>query len=172
MQHTYRRTFRAPQNQRGAVLYVALIMLILLALIGVAGMQVTGLQERMAYNYRTLNLAFQNAEADARAAECIIEAQVNRTVPACGPNPAPTVNPICDDGFDANAWALERSSATPMVDGINVRAVGQCMAGNTSLRMGEKLEEDPNPVYQVTAFSIDDPANAGANAAVDTIFRP
>lgn len=169
MQPTFRRPFRSPQKQRGAVLYVALIMLILLALIGVAGMQVTGLQERMAYNYRTLNLAFQNAEANARSAECFIESQVNRTATTCASVP---VNPICDDGFDASAWALARSTATPMVAGVNVRAVGQCMAGNTSLRMGEKLEEDPNPVYQVTAFSIDDPANAGANAAVDTIFRP
>jgi len=32
------RTFTAPARQRGAVLYVALIMLILLALIGIAGM--------------------------------------------------------------------------------------------------------------------------------------
>ena len=47
--HSYSRF---PGRQRGAVLYVALIMLLLLAMIGVVGLQVTGLQERMSSNYR------------------------------------------------------------------------------------------------------------------------
>ncbi|MCM5640131.1 PilX N-terminal domain-containing pilus assembly protein, partial [Xanthomonas hortorum] len=48
-----RGALRRRYTQSGAVLYVALIMLILLALLGIAGMQVTGLQERMAFNYRS-----------------------------------------------------------------------------------------------------------------------
>lgn len=158
----------SPRRQRGAVLYIALIMLVLLALLGVVGMQVSGLQERMAFNYRTLNLAFQNAEAEAREAECFIEGSVNRTASGCG---AVTVQQICDDGFDASSWAQAQAAVEPSVDAINVRAIGQCISGNSTLRMGEKLDEDPNPVFQITVFS-NDGNGAGAGAAVDTIFRP
>ena len=40
----------ARSRQEGAALYVALMILVLLALIGIVGMQVAGLQERMAAN--------------------------------------------------------------------------------------------------------------------------
>lgn len=51
------RAWSGPRGQRGAVLYVALIMLILLALLGIAGMQVAGMQEKMASNYRAVNVS-------------------------------------------------------------------------------------------------------------------
>ena len=159
----------SPGLQRGAVLYIALIMLILLALLGVIGLQVSGLQERMAYNYRTLNLAFQNAEAGARTAECFVEATGNRTATAC---PAVAIQPICDDGFDASTWAQGRVAAATPAAAANVRAIGQCISGNSSLGMGRiPIEEDPNPVFQITAFDTDN-SDSGATAAVDTIFRP
>ena len=164
-----RRRFHSSRSQRGAVLYIALIMLVLLAMLGVIGMQVSGLQERMAYNYRTLNLAFQNAEAGARTAECFVEATVNRTSTTCASVP---INPICDDGFDASDWAKTKAAAGAATGAVNVRAIGQCISGNSSLGMGRTpIEEDPNPVFQVTAFDTDGTA-ASATAAVDTIFRP
>jgi hypothetical protein len=54
------RSLRADQS--GAVLFVALIMLLLLTLLGVTAMQVTVLQERMAGNLRTQQQAFENTE--------------------------------------------------------------------------------------------------------------
>jgi len=57
------------KKQSGAILVVSLIMLLLLTLIGVAGTQVTGLEEKMANNSRDQNLSFQAAEAALRAAE-------------------------------------------------------------------------------------------------------
>lgn len=164
-----RRFATAPRSQRGAVLYVALIMLILLALLGIAALQVSGLEERMASNYRTLNRAFQATEERARDAECFVESTVNRRTATCT---AVTINPICDDGFDASSWAQARSAVQPSVDATNVRAIGQCIAGNASLAMGRTpVEEDPNPVFQITAFS-SDPSGTNASAAIDTIFRP
>lgn len=160
---------RLPSRQRGAVLYIALIMLILLALIGIVGMQVTGLQERMAGNYFSANLAFQAAELSVREAECFVEATVNRTATTCAAQP---IDQNCDTGFDAHAWAQARSLATPAVDRVNIRAIGRCIAGNASLAMGGELDEDPNPVFQVTAYGTDRNADPGADAAVDTIFRP
>jgi type IV pilus assembly protein PilX len=39
--------------------------------------------------------------------------------------------------------------------------------------MGGAINEDPNPIYQVTAYQTDtDPPNATAAVAIDTIFRP
>ena len=56
-------------RQRGAVLLVALIMLLLLTILGAAAMRDTNLQERMAGNMRDHDLAFQAAEAALRFAE-------------------------------------------------------------------------------------------------------
>jgi type IV pilus assembly protein PilX len=66
MKPSVSRRFQGRTQQRGAVLYVALIMLILLALLGVVGMQVAGMQERMAANYRAANMAFQASERAGR----------------------------------------------------------------------------------------------------------
>ena len=103
------RSRMSPRNRRalqgGAVLYVALIMLILLALIGIVGMQVTGLQEKMSANYRNVNLAFQNAESGVRLRECYAEDEVNKTS-NCATG-ATTIQDICGDGFDATNWASQ-----------------------------------------------------------------
>lgn len=47
---------------RGAVLFVGLIFLLLLTLLGITGMQVTVLQERMAGNFRIQHQAFESTE--------------------------------------------------------------------------------------------------------------
>ena len=52
----------APVHQRGAVLFIALIMLLLLTLIGITAMQVTLLQERMAGGFRVQHQAFEGTE--------------------------------------------------------------------------------------------------------------
>src|SRR5690606_25547533 len=69
------------RHQRGAALYVALIFLVVLALLGIGGMQVALLQERMAANYRATNEAFQRSEAVARAIEGDLNAPNARFVP-------------------------------------------------------------------------------------------
>lgn len=156
------------RNQSGAVLYVALIMLILLALLGIAGMQVTGLQERMAFNYRSTNIAFQNAEQLARSTECGVENLINRTnVAGCT---AVTDIKACDQIFDPTGWAMDLKPANGA--GTNVRLLGPCISGNSSLGMGGAINEDPNPIYQVTAYNTDGADSDAADAAVDTIFRP
>lgn len=167
--------FASAAGQKGAVLYVALVMLILLALIGIVGMQVTGLQEKMSANYRNVNLAFQNAEAQARVAECDVEALINRTSVNCGGGTPANIDQICDTGFDASNWAAGRAKNAAIAGNTIVRSIGKCISGNTGLAMGVKPEsEDPNPVFQITSYATDFGAgnNPTAGAAVDTIFRP
>lgn len=68
------------RHQGGVALYVALIMLLLLTLLGVAALQVTAMQERMAGNFRTYNLAFNRAEAALRNEEF----EIQRTIADAG----------------------------------------------------------------------------------------
>lgn len=158
-------------KQRGAVLYVALIILILLALIGVIGMQVSGMQERMSANYRAANLAFQRGEGAARSAECALEDMVNRTSTAgCDALESADVDMVCDNGFDPGDWAEGQTLATNQT--VNARLIGPCISGNSDLDMGRPVNEDPNPIYQVTVYSTDNEDNPTAGAAIDTIFRP
>jgi type IV pilus assembly protein PilX len=55
--------------QRGFILIVALIMVLLMTIIGLAAIRGSNLQELMAGNMRDRNLAFQAAEAGLRAGE-------------------------------------------------------------------------------------------------------
>lgn len=160
-------------RQRGAVLYVALIMLILLALIGIVGMQVTGLQERMSANYRATNVAFQNAEAAAREVEYYVEAVTNRTSPTTA---AVDIKQYCDDGYDPTEWSDAIAAAG---DGMakNARMISECISGDASVAKGSGPIDvkKPNPVFQVTGYATDSDdalAKGSSNAAIDTIFRP
>ena len=60
-------------HQAGAVLVVSLIFLLVLTIVGVAAMQNTTLEEKMAGNVKDRNLAFQNAESAIREAETFID---------------------------------------------------------------------------------------------------
>jgi type IV pilus assembly protein PilX len=60
---------KLPYHQRGAVLVVSLLMLLVMTILGVAAMQMTRFEERMAGNSRDINIAFQGAEAGLRDGE-------------------------------------------------------------------------------------------------------
>lgn len=60
------------KRQSGAVLVVALVMLLLLTLIGIASMRGTALQENMSGNLRDSHLALQAAEASVRRGEAVL----------------------------------------------------------------------------------------------------
>jgi len=60
-------------QQRGAVLVISMIMLLLLTILGVTSMRSTNLEERMAGNTRDRHLAFEAAEAALTEAEDFLE---------------------------------------------------------------------------------------------------
>jgi type IV pilus assembly protein PilX len=64
-------------GQRGAVLVVSLIMLLVITVIAVSSMQGTVLEEKMAGNTKDRNLAFQTTESGIREAENFIESIVS-----------------------------------------------------------------------------------------------
>lgn len=59
-------------KQRGAVLIVSLVILLVLTMLGVQGMQTSTLEEKMAGNFRDKKLAFEAAEAALKAAEGVL----------------------------------------------------------------------------------------------------
>lgn len=64
------------KKQDGVVLVVSLIMLLLMTLLGVAAMNTSLLEEKMAGNSRDLELAFQAAETGLRDGELWVANQV------------------------------------------------------------------------------------------------
>jgi type IV pilus assembly protein PilX len=62
----------SPSGQKGMVLIVGLIMLLLMTVVGLAAIRGSGLQEAMAGNMRDRNLAFQAAEAGLSAGEAYV----------------------------------------------------------------------------------------------------
>ena len=67
MQH-----YTSPQHQQGAILFLALIMLLLITVIGTSSIGLTTLDTRMTSNARDRQSAFQTAEYGLLAAESIL----------------------------------------------------------------------------------------------------
>lgn len=155
-------SFTARRQQRGAVLYVALIMLILLALIGIAGMQVTGMQERMAANYLRSNQAFQNAEADVRTQEAAIKTAIENG------GVFEANQEECSPVFDPATWADGKTAAAA----IHTRRLDKCVMGGGGTGLGGRKNEETENIYQITVLASDDPANPSSSAVIDTIFIP
>ena len=85
-------------RQEGAVLIVALILLVVMTMLGISGMEATKLETRMAANVQDYNTAFQNAESGlAWTSEACKQAGVGALSPLdenfvpvpCGTTPLP-----------------------------------------------------------------------------------
>lgn len=61
-----------PAAQRGMVLIVGLVMVLLITIVGLSAIRGTGLQENMAGNMRDRNIAFQAAESVLREGETVV----------------------------------------------------------------------------------------------------
>ncbi|MEQ1544209.1 PilX N-terminal domain-containing pilus assembly protein [Methyloglobulus sp.] len=125
------------KSQSGVVLVVSLIMLLLLTLIGLSGMQSTGLEEKMAGNMRDRNVAFQAAEAGLRDAQFYLNSGAapfnplrlssggpfqNVIAPLCANGLCPTETPAVWEAFTDNDWRTSglrygaNTPATALVD--------------------------------------------------------
>jgi len=132
-----------PSKQEGAVLLVALIMLLLLTILGAAAMRDTNLEERMAGNMRDHALAFQAAEAALRFAEQEIKTDYSDLI-------SDTLYPIDDQSpdvvtfaefngnvYQAPSYTITRLPHPGQLDMQNM--VNPTTAGGDSLAAGESL---------------------------------
>lgn len=107
------RKVKGLRSQRGVVLVVCLLLMLVMSIISAGALRSTTLQERMAGNARDTNSAFQAAEAALRAAERIL----------AGPNPGPFTGSHglfqdCDDSTNSACMPPDWSdmSATGWAD--------------------------------------------------------
>ena len=100
----------APRKQRGAVLIISLMFLVLLTIIGVSGISSTTVEERMAANSRDHETAFQAAESALRDAEIDLEPAIGGT-----------------NNRDAAVWAL--GAAALAAAPVNVSCAGAFTGG-------------------------------------------
>lgn len=158
------------RHQRGAALIVGLIMLLLLTLIGVAGMRDTLLQEKMAGNMRDREIALQAAESALRAGEAqlaqLTEPVFTNTNGLYDHNTAPGATamqrkksgvPVTEQVFwqQNSSWTAAKSIAYPFaLDDVNnppryvIEKLTAAMSADKSTYTGGT---DPNFVTNITA---------------------
>lgn len=64
-------------QQRGSVLAISLLILVVLTIVGVSGMTTSSLEEKMAGNFRDRQIAFQAAETTIAYAEEFVRTSIN-----------------------------------------------------------------------------------------------
>lgn len=154
-------------RQRGAVLVISLLLLLVMTLLGLGASQSTRMQERMAGNQRDLELAMQGAEAGLRAAEELLPS--NRPVSLCTTNgsncSAYLENTLVDSsrapldlGRQSNDWWDTWSKQHPANSTLGLANPPQFVSERVA-RMRDTLSEgDPNikvvrEYYRVTSRS-------------------
>lgn len=97
--------FAAPLGrQRGVALVVAMVLLIVMALMGLAAMRGTIMQQRMSANLYDRQVAFQNAEAALRAAAAMIPSNPALIARNCqSPSVTCMANPFDDNGLPSSS---------------------------------------------------------------------
>jgi type IV pilus assembly protein PilX len=173
-----------PQRQRGVALIIALVLLVVATLIGLAASRGTMLQERMSGNTFDRSLAFQRAESALRAAEAAISANwqiATLNGVDCSPASAvqcPIVPANAFTGTSAN-WVTVgttydvNSARSPGVPQYQIHLIGTGTADDAfgssananSANYGSNAGPDNVAFYRVTARS-SNPALAGGRAIV------
>ncbi|MGB0664880.1 MAG: pilus assembly PilX family protein [Pontibacterium sp.] len=144
-------------KQKGSVLIITLILLVIMVFIGTAGIEVTSLEEKMAGSMRDRQIAFEGAEAALIAGEEYLESLV--ILPAFdGTNGLYT--PTSGDGLWKNWSALTTRTLSPTDGGFSqlsampeyiieeLAAVSQ----DDSLEAGKAIEE--RKFYRITARAV------------------
>lgn len=84
---------RQLKTQKGSVLIISLLLLVVTTLLGLSSMNNTIMEERMAGNLRQQNLSLQSAESSLREAEIWLSGLNKNTRPEAGVNPGSGTDP-------------------------------------------------------------------------------
>lgn len=123
-----------PHKQRGSVLAISLVILLILTVLGVNSMSALTLEERMANHARQSMVASQSAEIAVRAAETWLAANVNagNVSQFWAGNPGlysrfTSINAPAFDVFDDTAWTNANSllvNASTAIDPAAINPAG------------------------------------------------
>lgn len=155
-----RKNFSMYQRQRGAILVVSLLLLLVMTVLALTASQTTRLQERMAGNARDIDLAFQAGEAALRAAEARLDATNNAP-----PN-------SCDDPESCTAQARPETSINYTVQDDDFWADSGYEYGGDEKDLKEVAED---PVFYTEEWAtvedtltVDRPTQAGVTYYANT----
>lgn len=150
------------RNQRGAALFVALMLLIVLSLLAVSASQVTSLQERMTSAYRADEIAFERGEDRLRLMERQLLAELDPCYREILPTPEEDLR--------------EATVPTAMSENMSRGVIGRALETRGSLGAGEAADVgSSNCIYfRVSAADFDtlDEDDRSASAIVQSIFVP
>jgi type IV pilus assembly protein PilX len=135
-----------PAHQRGAVLIVSMLLLLVVTILALGASQTTRLQERMVGSQRNFDLAFQAAEAGLRAGERMVANSMTSPPLPCASNPPCLVYErgyldqfvsYDDQAFQGRDWWLGRAQPYAAAPAIS----GEGLAGQDPLFYIEQIEE-------------------------------
>ena len=158
--------FTPPGRQQGAVLFVALMLLIILTLLGLATAQVVSLQERMSSIYRADAMALQNAES--------ILAQVERNMTEV----AAASNVLCDNlyqgGLQPANWKSGNLASGTHVENIGRGASFISSIGSLEAGMASEMADKNCLMLQISAHAYDTPTptSSTSHRVVQSLFTP
>ena len=180
-----------PRRQRGLALFVALILLVVITLLGLAAVHGTLMQQKMSANFYDREVAFQAAEAAMRQAALAIQtATASATAPAgfsdCSPTASTPIacqsDPFTDTGhyfaptnvtaFTGTAQASDPQYIVQYMGKFQVLMPKvnptSCPPGQYGCRTGTQIAD----FYRITARS-GDPSLIGDRAYVvlQSMFR-
>lgn len=133
----------ARRQQRGAVLIIALVMLLLITMASIATIRLTTLDERMAGNSRDRDRALQAAEAAVRT--CLQRLTVN--VPAN--YGGPVLSPLASG---TENWELEANWASSSTNSVEIDLGSTAGLSSNPRCLAERIGSGDN--YRITGRAI------------------
>ena len=165
------------RQQRGWILVIGLVVLVMLSIIAIALMRTTMVEEKMAGANRDINLSFEAAETALRGAEIFIESQPDDSlftttgtgIYAQGTDPGNTEpNAFLTPWSDTNSRILSSApTGVTTAPRYMIKKVGES-GDEGSLNLGGYGETDlsqKSVIYRITA------RGTGGNDSTQTVLR-
>jgi type IV pilus assembly protein PilX len=170
--HTIRK------RQSGVVLFVALMLLLILSMIGVTVARMQTVEERMARNENSRQLATQAAEAGLRNAETYLlnppivaafagDTQGLYVISTTTGSPIPTLNMSAYLSTLANVMTYNGPALAAVPAAVRTPHIAIEVVGNGAVP-GDPLQNPP-PVYRVTVQAVD--ADGKPSVILQEIYR-
>jgi type IV pilus assembly protein PilX len=152
---------RKLSKQRGIVLFISLVLLLVLTILAVSVVQTTSLEERMSRNARDAAMAFQSAESALRDGERFVETVVS-------------LAPFSDTGANG-LWSTPTLGQQPRWETTAIWNDGRSIVAPTNLDGVARqpryiIEHVASVLLEENAYQIQDPYTAGVGDRIE-VFR-
>lgn len=172
MQYTPHKTQTPSSRQKGAALFMALIFLLILTILGVAGMNISRLENLMAGNALFQTTAFNDAEYTlARGVERILQIRANNEP---YPSAEAGFHSIQDFGVDPEKldWGgFTKQQVTVPGSGTGFYIIEDAGLENTDVAKDviKKFLPDPGATVQIFLVSAQSESSRGAKRIVQSV---